>query len=83
MPLKNDPKIVAARKLPIFFIAAMIALLSTSYAGQGEPALCPHASVAHPIFTFSPVIAGTEVAHSFSIANKGKAILNIPGVYAG
>lgn len=43
----------------------------------------PDAIIDQPVFKFSPVIAGTEVTHVFSIRNPGGADLNIPGVYAG
>ena len=43
----------------------------------------PKAVISQTVYEFTPVIAGTEVTHRFSIINKGDAVLNIPGVYAG
>lgn len=79
MALKSVFRIVAA----MIFICLTIALFAAGYAGEGDPSLFPQARVENPVFTFSPVITGAEVVHSFSIANTGTTILNIPGVYAG
>jgi hypothetical protein len=43
----------------------------------------PKAVITQTVYEFTPVIAGTEVTHRFNIINKGDAVLNIPGVYAG
>jgi len=75
VPLKAGPKNAAA----IFFLLIMFA----GYAGATETAPSPKATIDHPAFAFSPVVAGTEVTHSFPIANQGQVPLNIPGVYAG
>lgn len=53
------------------------------YTVAKEPDPSPKAIIEQTIFEFSPVIAGAEVTHRFSIHNKGDAPLNIPGVYAG
>jgi len=58
-------------------------LIITGYSGAKEPDPSPKAVIEKTTFEFSPVIAGTEVSHRFIIQNKGDALLNIPGVYAG
>jgi hypothetical protein len=75
MPLKPGPRNAAV----IFFLIVLI----TGYAGATETALSPKARVEHPTFAFSPVVEGSEVTHSFTIANQGDGPLNIPGVHVG
>lgn len=75
MPIKSGASNAGA----IFCFILMV----TAYAGATEQAPLPQARVEHPVFTFSPVIAGTEVTHLFTIANAGDAPLNIPGVHVG
>ena len=69
-----------------FHITALMCFLIITlpgYAGAKKPDPSPVAIIEQTIFEFSPVIAGTEVTHRFSISNKGDAPLNIPGVYSG
>jgi hypothetical protein len=77
---KLIPLKAALRSATILFC---LFLMGTSYTGAQEPAPSPKARVDRPTFAFSPTIAGTEVTHSFVIANQGEAPLNIAGVYAG
>lgn len=61
----------------------LLIIILSGYAGAKVPDPSPKAFIEQTTFEFSPVIAGTEVTHRFSIDNKGDAPLNIPGVYAG
>lgn len=63
----------------LFFL--IIILTGYSIAKESDPA--PKVIIEETTFEFSPVIAGTDVTHRFSISNKGDAPLNIPGVYSG
>jgi hypothetical protein len=68
-----------------FLIIALVCfwiIMPNSDTGAAEPAPSPKAMLEQTTFAFSPVIAGTEVSHVFSISNKGNAPLNIPGVYS-
>jgi hypothetical protein len=68
-------------KTSLFILIASIAFLSNAKANENNSP--PKAIIKKTVYEFSPVIAGTEVIHSFSIVNKGGTPLNIPGVYAG
>ena len=71
---------------PAFLIPALMFFLIitlTGYTRAEEQNSSPKAVVEQTTFEFSPVIAGTDVTHRFSISNKGDAPLNIPGVYSG
>jgi hypothetical protein len=68
------------------FITAFLffgVVLSGIRTGAEESAAAPRAVIAPTTVEFSPVIAGFDVTHVFSIQNKGDAPLNIPGVYSG
>ena len=67
----------------IIIFSFFFIIIIDSYASTKEPDPTPKAMLEQTTFDFSPVIAGTEVTHLFSISNKGNAPLNIPGVYAG
>lgn len=64
-------------------LVCFLIIILTVYTSAKEPDPSPKAMLEQTSFEFSPVIAGTEVTHLFSISNKGNAPLNIPGVYAG
>jgi len=66
------------------FITAFVCFLIITiagYTGAKEPDPSSQAIFEQTTFEFSPVIAGTDVTHLFSIINKGNAPLHIPGVY--
>lgn len=63
----------------MFFL--IITLTGYTSAKESDPS--PQVIIEQTTFEFSPVIAGTDVTHRFSISNKGDAPLNIPGVYSG
>ncbi len=68
-----------------FLITALVCfwiILPNSDTGAAEPNPSPKVIIEQTTFEFSPVIAGTEVTHLFSISNKGNATLNIPGIYS-
>lgn len=69
-----------------FFITAFLffgVIFSGINTGAKESAASPKAVIEQTTVEFSPVIAGSDVTHVFSIQNKGDAPLNIPGVYSG
>ena len=55
--------------------------ISVGHAGTKESDATPKAVIEQTTVEFSPVIAGSDVTHVFSIQNKGDATLNIPGIY--
>ncbi|RJP84939.1 MAG: hypothetical protein C4518_17690 [Desulfobacteraceae bacterium] len=74
------------RFITFFFITAFLSVLGIVSAGQTiakEAVAAPIAIVEQTAIEFSPVIAGTEVEHRFSVLNKGNAPLNIINVYSG
>jgi hypothetical protein len=60
-----------------------IVIISAGYVNATGTIPSPKAVIDQITYVFSPVIAGTEVSHSFSIGNQGDAPLNIAGVQAG
>lgn len=64
-------------------IICFIIIILAGYVNATETAPSPRAVMETTTYVFSPVIAGAEVNHHFSIANEGDAPLNIAGVHAG
>ena len=78
MKLKTDIRIIT---LILMVCVALNGHPFATLADASKPAA--KALISHSLFEFSPVIAGTEVTHSFTIMNKGDGDLKIPGVYSG
>lgn len=70
------------KTLSSFRIPVLILSITGMFYGYGF-AETPKAVAENPVFTFTGVIAGTDVSHEFIIQNAGTAPLMIPGVYAG
>ena len=66
----------------ISIIACFWVIIPTGHSLAEKPDQLPKVSIEKTVFAFSPVIAGTEVTHIFTVGNKGEAPLNIPGIYA-
>lgn len=64
-------------------IICFIIIVLAGYANAAETTPSPKAMIEQTTYAFSPVIAGTEASHSFTIGNQGDAPLNIAGVHAG
>lgn len=75
MKLIKISRIIACVCFFIFFL--------TGYTVAETSGSSPKAVITQTVYEFTPVIAGAEVTHRFSIINKGDTVLNIPGVYAG
>lgn len=54
-----------------------------SLAGDATDAGVPGVKVPDSSFTFSPVVEGTQVVHSFVVENRGSAELKIEKVKTG
>ena len=72
-----------ARKYVFVLFAVCFSGVGLIFGPAAMGAGAPRAVVDQTTFAFSPVIAGTEVTHQFTIRNTGDAVLNIPGVYSG
>ena len=50
---------------------------------DAEPAGQPDIKIPDPLFTFEPVVDGTEVVHDFQVYNRGSGPLAIEKVQTG
>ena len=64
-------------------LVCLLIILPTGHIGAVETLPLPKAVVEQPSHQFSPVIAGAEIVHHFTLGNQGEAALNIVGVQSG
>lgn len=64
-------------------IICFIIIVLAGYANATEAPPSSKAVIDQTTYVFSPVIAGIEVSHAFTIGNQGDVPLNIAGVQAG
>jgi hypothetical protein len=68
----------------VFFITASLFFGINFFAGFAaaqEADGVPKLVMEQTTVEFSTVIAGSEVTHTFTVQNKGSAVLAIPGIY--
>lgn len=68
----------------IIVLILYVLMFSASIAAGGEaPGSFPIAVLPEQLYTFEPVLEGTEVAHDFILQNKGNAPLDIINLKSG